>query len=112
MLRGEIWTAVWPADPLKKERPVLVVSNNIRNQDTRLHDIVVAKITSLERANGTKKLVNSSEDFVFKLRNDSIIRCASLYSIEKTILKRHLTQLTAQQMKEIDVRLKVVLDLN
>lgn len=26
MLRGEVWYAVWSADPARKDRPVLIVS--------------------------------------------------------------------------------------
>ena len=112
MVRGEIWTAVWPADPKAVERPVLIVSNNIRNQNPRLLDVVVAKLTSAERADGRHKLVNPAEDLIVTLRKASIVRCSSLYSIEKSILGRKLAQLTLQQMKEIDSKLRVVLDLN
>lgn len=112
MLRGEIWTAVWPADPEQKERPILIISNNLRNQNSRLLDVVVAKITSLERKDGSKKLVNPAEDLVIKLKKESIIRCASLYSIENATLKRKISLLALPQMRDIDVRLKVVLDIH
>jgi len=112
MLRGEIWTAVWPADPDKKERPVLVVSNNLRNQNGRLLDVVVAKITSAQKADGSKKLVNLAEDVVMTLKKASLIKCGSLFSIEKSTLQRKLQQLPPAQMKDVDAKLKVVLDLN
>jgi mRNA-degrading endonuclease toxin of MazEF toxin-antitoxin module len=112
MLRGEIWTAVWPSDPKQKERPVLVVSNNIRNQNARFLDLVVVKITSAERTDGTKKLINPAEDVITTLKKQSLIRCGSIYAIEKVTLKRKLQQLTSAQMADVDAKLKVVLDLN
>ena len=112
MLRGEIWTAVWPSDPESKERPVLIVSNNLRNQDARLLDVVVVKITSAERANGSKKLINPAEDVIVTLKKSSLIKCGAVFSVEKTTLRRRLQQLTPSQMKEVDSKLRVVLDLN
>ena len=49
MLRGEIWLAIWPNDPDKKPRPLLIVSNNLRNQAPKLLDIVIVKLTSLQK---------------------------------------------------------------
>lgn len=112
MQRGEIWTAVWSADPSKKERPVLVVSNNLRNQNARLLDVIVAKITSAERADGSKKPVNPAEDVVITLRKPSIIKCGALFSVEKSTLQRKLTQLGPAQTKEVETKLRTVLDLN
>ncbi len=112
MLRGEIWTAVWPADPSKKERPVLVVSNNLRNQNSILLDVIVAKITSAERADGSKKLVNSAEDVVITLKRPSIIKCGALFSVEKPTLQRKLTQLSSAQIKDVETKLRTVLGLN
>jgi mRNA-degrading endonuclease toxin of MazEF toxin-antitoxin module len=112
MVRGEIYTVIWPSDPQKKERPVLIVSNNLRNQNARLLDIVVSKITSAERADGTKKLINPAEDVVITLKKSSLVKCGALFSIEKNSLNRRLGLLTPAQMKEVDAKLKVVLDLN
>ena len=73
MLRGEIWWAIWPNDPSKKKRPVLIVSNDHKNSNPKLLDIVVVKITGLYRDNNTKKSVNANEDVVVTLKKDSII---------------------------------------
>jgi mRNA interferase MazF len=111
MLRGELWVAVWPNDPNAKPRPVLIVSNNNRNQKSNFLDVVVVKVTSLFASNGKKKLVNSAEDVEIKLKQDSIIRCGSIYSIEKTILNKKIKQLTLAEMTEVDEKLKTVLDI-
>ncbi len=112
MLRGEVWLAVWPNDPEQKERPLLIISNNLRNQASNLQDIIVAKITSLQRGNGSSKPTNPQEDVSILLRKASIIRCASIYTIEKKTLTRKLTQLNISEMAQVDQCLKTVLDLN
>lgn len=111
MQRGEVWAAVWPNDPHKKERPVLIVSNDHRNHASHLADITVVKITSLVRADGRKKPVNQFEDLVLRFKKDSIVQCGALYSIEKKYLRRQLAQLSSPQMLEIDQRLRNVLGL-
>lgn len=111
MKRGEIWGAVWPSDPMKKERPVLIVSNNFRNNTPGLRDLIVLKITSLKRADGSKKNVNKFEDLLVTLKKESIIQSGAIFSIEKTCLTRFLGQLGSSQMREVNERLLNVLDL-
>jgi mRNA-degrading endonuclease toxin of MazEF toxin-antitoxin module len=112
MLRGEIWLGVWPSDPEKKGRPLLIVSNNHRNKAQYILDIVVVKLTSLQRKDLSEKPTNPAEDFVVTLKKPTIIRCASIFAVEKIALKSKISQLTAQQMSGIDSRLKTALDLN
>lgn len=112
MLRGEIWSAVWPNDPKAIPRPVLIVSNNLRNSAPNLLDLVVVKITGLHRDDGSKKPVNANEDIIYKGKKLSIIQCGAIYSIEKTTLLQRLGQLTLAQMKVIDEKLRNVLDLH
>jgi mRNA-degrading endonuclease toxin of MazEF toxin-antitoxin module len=112
MLRGEIWFGVWPNDPDKKPRPLLIVSNNHRNQAKYILDVVVVKLTSLQRSDGSDKPVNPAEDFVLTLKKKTIIRCASIFSVEKSFLRNKVTELTMAQMKEIDQRIKTSLDLH
>jgi mRNA interferase MazF len=112
MLRGEVWWAAWPNDPSAKPRPILIVSNNLRNGATNLLDVVVVKLTSLHRDDGSKKPTNPAEDVVVKFKKDTIIRCSSIYSIEKSMLTSRITQLSIPTMKEVDKRLKHVLDIN
>jgi len=111
MKRGEIWVAVWPNDPQKKERPVLIVSNDHRNSTPALQDITVLKITSLKRADGSPKSVNRFEDLVVQLKNESIIRGGSIFSVEKRNLRKILGQLTPSQMSDVSERLRNALAL-
>ncbi|HAZ14959.1 MAG: hypothetical protein A2X86_21515 [Bdellovibrionales bacterium GWA2_49_15] len=111
MERGEIWYAVWPADPGKKERPVLIVSNAYRNRAKNLLDVVVVKLTGLHRTDNNVKPVNANEDVVIKLKKDTIIRCGSLYTIEKAMLKSNKGRLSNTVMKDVDEKLRNVLSL-
>ncbi len=111
MKRGEIWAAQWPNDPLKKMRPVLIVSNDHRNSTPMLLDVTVLKITSLKRADGSKKNVNQFEDLVLRLKNESIIQSGAIFSVEKKNFKKILGQLTPAQMDEVDDRLRSALAL-
>ena len=112
MLRGEIWVGVWPSDPHKKARPLLIVSNNHRNNAKNIPDVIVVKLTSLHKNNGTEKPVNTAEDFIMTFKKPTIIRCASIYAVEKILLLRKINQLTSSQMNEIAHRLKTTLDLH
>lgn len=112
MLRGEVWYAAWPGDPGAKVRPVLIVSNNLRNAAPHLLDVVAVKLTGLYRDDGRKKPTNPAEDVVMKFKKETIIRCAAVFAVEKATLKKQVAQLSIATMKEVDERLKHVLDLN
>jgi mRNA-degrading endonuclease toxin of MazEF toxin-antitoxin module len=112
MLRGEIWFGVWPNDPDKKSRPLLIISNNHRNQKPNILDVVVIKLTSLERPDGSKKPVNQAEDLVITLKKPTIIKCGALYSVEKSFFKKCAGQISPDQMREVNLRIKNVLDLH
>jgi mRNA-degrading endonuclease toxin of MazEF toxin-antitoxin module len=111
VFRGEIWWAVWPTDPQKKRRPVLIVTNDFRNQSEHLLDITVVKLTSLYREDGSKKSINQFEDVVVKLKKDTIIRCASIFTIEKGSLIQKATTFSSKIMDQVDQQLKNVLSL-
>ena len=112
MNRGDIWLGVWPNDPDQKKRPLLIVSNNFRNQEPRLQDIVVLKLTSLQNSAGKNKATNPAEDVVITLRRPTIIRCASIFTIEKACLTTKLTQLKLSDLTSVEACLRTVLDLN
>jgi mRNA-degrading endonuclease toxin of MazEF toxin-antitoxin module len=109
--RGEIWAAVWPNDPLKKERPVLIVSNDHRNETPTLLDITVLKITSLKRPDGSTKYIHQFEDVVVKLKKESLIQCGAIFSIEKRTLRRPLGRLSPAQMADVSDQLRNALAL-
>lgn len=111
MKRGEYWLAVWPNDPGKKPRPVLVVSNDLRNSRPHIPDVVVVKLTSLERGDGTIKTVNAAEDVIVKLKKDSIIRCGAIYAVEKSFLIKTLGTADTNVIFQVNEKLRTVLQL-
>ncbi len=111
MKKGEIWLTKWPTDPSSKVRPVLIVSNNIKNSHHRIHDINVVKITSLQKSNGQNKAVNSAEDIVIQLKKESIVRCGSIYTVEKSLLHKNIHTLTQEEIDSVKNCLRNVLDL-
>lgn len=112
MRRGEIWWAVWPNDPKRKKRPVLIVSNDFRNGATHLLDLVVVKLTGLIRANGSRKPVHPGEDLVIRFKKETIVQCGAIYSIEKSCLESRAALLSLTQMSDVDERLRNVLRLH
>jgi mRNA interferase MazF len=112
MLRGEVWIGIWPNDPKKTPRPLLIVSNNHRNKAKYILDVVVVKLTSLQRQDGSDKPTNPAEDLVLNFKKSTIIRCASIYAVEKSLLHKKVNQLTPNQMKDVDQKLKTALDLH
>ncbi len=111
MRRGEVWLGVWPHDPQQKPRPLLVVSNNLRNQAPNLLDIIVVKLTSLHRRNGSQKPTNPSEDVIHTFKKPTIIRCSAIYTVEKPYLKKKVQHVPTKVMKQVDACLKVTLGL-
>jgi mRNA-degrading endonuclease toxin of MazEF toxin-antitoxin module len=109
--RGDIWLAVWPNDPGKKPRPVLVVSNNFRNSAPHLLDVVVVKLTSLLRSDGSQKPVNMAEDVVIELNKKSIVRCSAIYSVEKSFLSKKLVHLSEPIIARVNHCLRITLNL-
>ncbi len=112
MLRGEIWWGVWPNDPSRKPRPLLIVSNNFRNKTPRILDLVVVKITSLCRSNGSVKPTNPAEDLIVQLKKSSIIRCGSIFTVEKSFLAGKAGQISFSDAAQVDALLKNVFHLN
>lgn len=111
MQRGEIYTAIWPNDPSIKPRPVLIVSNNLQNNNSAYQDILVCKITSyLDDTNNPKK-INSAVDKIITLKKQSIIQCSKIFTLNKTDLVKQIGQISIQDMKDVDRKLKVALDL-
>lgn len=112
MLRGEIWWGVWPNDPDRKPRPLLIVSNNFRNQAPRTLDVLVVKVTSLRRADGSAKPTNAAEDLIVQLKKPSIIKCGAIFTVEKSTLTGKAAQISLSDANKVDQLLKNALDLN
>ncbi len=111
MLKGEIWLSSWPTDPESKIRPVLIISNNFKNLNNRLLDINIVKLTSLQRSNGTIKTINSAEDIIITLKKQTIIKCGSIYTIEKKNLHKRIHTINNIELDNVNFCLRNALDL-
>lgn len=114
MKRGTIVLIKFPFTDLQafKRRPAIIVSKENKTSN----DFIVAFITSVY----SEKL--SETDFVFDMHHSdfrrsgliktSIIKLDKLATLNKSIFTGELGYLSNSTMKEIDVRLKIALDLN
>lgn len=113
--KGDIVSAIWPNDPKKIKRPLVIVSNNTRNSITGLQDIIVVKVTSERKKNGNIKPFNEVEDLKITVKKPSYIKCGSIFTIEKKYIKgfydNKIQRVGSAKLKEMDSKLKIVLDL-
>ena len=110
MLRGEIWWGVYPNDTSGKKRPLLIVSHDSINK-SKGQDIIVVKVTSLIKSDGTKRYVNKYYDVVVHLKNPSVIKTSAIYTTLKSNLNGRYRTLSTTQMSLVDDALRNALDL-
>lgn len=89
-----------------KSRPVIIISNSNVNKDK---DVIVAQITSNLH----------SDEFSFKIKNEDInsaliyeseIRCHKLFTIDKKLIKRKISQLDDISFKQLIEKIKSLFD--
>ena len=96
-----------------KRRPALVVQND--RDKARLTNTIIAMITShTARAYEATQLliaVSTPEGQRSGLRQDSVVACCNLFTIEKRLVLQRIGILSDSLMSQIDVCLKVTLKL-
>jgi mRNA interferase MazF len=96
-----------------KVRPVLVIQNNRDNQ--RLLNTIVAQITSVTRRalEPTQLLIEmvTLEGQQSGLRQDSVVNCVNLLTLDKSRVLRKLGSLPDTIMQKINNCLKAALEL-
>jgi len=96
-----------------KVRPALVIQNDRDNQ--RLVNTVIVQITSLTRRvlEPTQLLIEiaTSEGQQSGLRQDSVVNCVNLLTLDKGKVLRKLGTLPASLMQRVNDCLKVALEL-
>jgi len=113
--RGEILLVDFPYASGKgsKVRPALVVQNNTDN--LRLVNTIVAQITgTTHRAlEATQVLIdlNTPEGQQSGLYFDSVVNCVNIVTLDKTKVLRQLGSLPDVLMQQVNVALKVVLEI-
>jgi mRNA interferase MazF len=112
--RGEVVLVDFPyAGGGAKVRPALVVQNDRDN--ARLLNTIVVQITSVTRRalEPTQLLIllASSEGQQSGLRQDSVVNAVNIATIDQARVLRVLGNLPPAAMQQVDVCLKVALDL-
>lgn len=96
-----------------KVRPALVIQNNRDNQ--RLVNTIIVQITSLTRRalESTQLLIEltSPEGQQSGLRQDSVVNCVNLLTLDKGKILRKLGILPDALMQQVNDRLKTALEL-
>lgn len=96
-----------------KVRPVLVVQNDRDNQ--RLTNTIVAQITSVTRRalEPTQLLIEiaTTEGQQSGLRQDSVVNCVNLLTLDKTMILRTLGRLPESLLHKVNNCLKAALEL-
>jgi mRNA-degrading endonuclease toxin of MazEF toxin-antitoxin module len=106
MRRGEVWWATpRMAGGSRKQRPVLVISSDVFNENRRYPKVVVVHLTSQ---------VHPGAPFLWEvevprggagLKQMSIAKCAEPYTLLKEMLTQQVGQLSARLMADVDAAL-------
>ena len=110
MRRGEIWWADLRA-PVGSgpgyRRPVLILQSNVFNE-SRIATVVVAAITSnldLARAPGNVLLDRKQS----RLPKESVINVSQIATLDRRILAKRVTTMSAGTMRRVDAGVRLVL---
>lgn len=113
--RGDVVLVDFPysAGAGAKVRPALVVQNDRDN--VRLLNTIVVQITSVTRRalEPTQLLIelSSSEGKQSGLRQDSVVNCVNIATLNESKILRQLGSLPSAVMQSVNDRLKIVLEL-
>ncbi len=113
--RGDVVLVDYPysAGGGTKVRPVLIIQNDRDNQ--RLLNTIVAQITSVTRRflEPTQLLIEitTAEGQRSGLRQDSVVNCVNLLTLDKARILRKLGSLPSALMQRVNTCLKAALEL-
>lgn len=102
-----------PSNELRefKLRPALVVSKDLNNK--RLNDVIIAICTSniSRRQEPTQYLIKDDEIAQAGIKVDSVIKCESLLTINKSMIIKVLGRLSGKGIQKVNACLKDALEL-
>lgn len=116
--RGEVVIVDWPlsrpgGSKGMKPRPALVVMNDKDN--SRVTNIILVMITSLTRRSmeSTQLLIDitTADGMKTGLRQDSVINCLNLLTLEKSRILHTIGSLSGPLMQQVNDCLKAALEL-
>jgi len=106
---GEVWLVNWnPARGSEQAgtRPALVIQNDIGNE--KASTTIVAGISSSVKIFPMNVKVDAPEG---GLGLASIVKTSQILTVDKKRLERRLGQLSSEKMKEVNLAIKLSLDL-
>jgi mRNA interferase MazF len=94
-----------------KRRPAVIVSANYLNEI--LDDVMVVPCTSktTRTLTRTQYLITGDEIALAGIRVESVIRCESIFTLNKPMILRKLGQLSESAINQIDSCLLIALEL-
>ena len=111
--RGEIWLVDWSPGRGSEQigqRPALVVQNDYGNHASGYPNTIVVAISSQGREIPFHVLLQKTK--TSGLKNDSYAKCEQILTVSKNRLLRKWGKISDDEMSQIDVALKLSLDLN
>ena len=112
MLRGEVW---WGRVPMKgsgrKERPMLIVSDNAFNRNERYPKVMVVHITTVQRFAGPYSWEVALPRGTAGLERPGIAKCGEIYTVWKEQLHGPPGTVPRAILAQIDQALAVALNL-
>lgn len=94
-----------------KIRPAVIISADRFNQI--LDDVMIVACTSNTNRSltATQYLITGDEISTARIRVDSVVRCESIFTLNKQMIVRKLGSLSGQTMNEVNNCLRVALEL-
>lgn len=110
--RGEIWLVDWSpgrGSEQTGQRPALIVQNDFGNHSTTYPNTIVVAVSSKGREIPFHVLLRKSK--TSGLKNDSFAKCEQILTISKDRLLRKWGVVSADEIAQVDVALKLSLEL-
>ena len=106
---GDIVVVELPFTDLEgsKLRPALVLSNKTFNVNSQ--DIIVAKITGTRFSTIPQVELTNASLASGRLRKKSYVNVASIFTLEKRLVKKKIAQLKLSIIKEVFAKLRAIL---
>jgi len=112
MRRGEIWMARLPGEGVGSEqfgqRPCLIVQNNVGNMysPTTIIACLTSRMGKTELPTHVKLHRHATG-----LKEDSLVLCEQLMTLDKTRLLEKIGQVVEGPMKEVDIAIQISIGL-
>jgi mRNA-degrading endonuclease toxin of MazEF toxin-antitoxin module len=112
MRRGEVVLVDWIHSDLLtvgKRRPAIIVQGDFLN--ALIANTVLIQVTKVVRNNSTEVVIDPAREPNSGLRFISVASCHNLLTVQQARIIKTLGSLSAGLMKQIEVRVKLVLEL-